>query len=166
METGSEWKVIDAAKAGLSGIGDVVRLPGPGGRRPDISNETLRFFGRLGLIEAAAAVEFGICAYRRRPLVVERMEQHRRSRELLVAIDDDFLMPVAPNDAASNRPDLSRAFVLRVRRSEGVIFAQGTWHWVPYPLKEESHALVGFALDTSKDDMFFQELSPAARFHL
>jgi hypothetical protein len=30
---------------------------------------------------------------------------------------------------------------------------------VPYPLKEESFSLVGFALDTSKADIFFHDLT-------
>jgi hypothetical protein len=41
-----------------------------------------------------------------------------------------------------------------------VIFAPGAWHWVPYPLKARSFALVGFAVDTAKNDMFSQTLSP------
>ncbi len=163
METKANIPVIDAAAADLAGIGDVVRLPDGTGRRPDFENEIIRFFGRLGVIEAATAVEFGICAYRKRPFRVDRLEQHRSSRELLVAVDEAFIMPVAPNIAGEDRPDLSRAFALRVRRSEGVIFARGVWHAVPYPLKDESFALVGFALGTSQDDMFFHDLAPALR---
>lgn len=163
MEKGIELKVVDADKADLAGIGDLLRLPGPGGRQPDLANDIIRFYGRLGVIEAAEGVELGIAAYRRRPPVVEKLEQHRKSRELLVAVDDDFLMPVAPN-GAGDRPDLSRAFVLRVRRSEGLLFAPGAWHWVPYPRKAESHALVGFALGTAQNDMHFHDLEPAARW--
>jgi hypothetical protein len=157
--------VVEAATSDLSGIGVAVRLPGPGGRKPDVENELLRFFGKLGVIEAPGGVEFGICAYERREFAVDKLEQHRRSAELLYAIDDDFLMPAAPNLSGVNQPDLSRACVLRVRRSAGVIFAPGAWHWVPYPLKRgSSFALVGFAIDTPANDMSFFELTPSLRF--
>ena len=158
-----ELAVIETAKADLSGIGEELRLPGAGERAPDVQNDIIRFFGRLGVIESSKAVEFGLCAYERRPFVVEKLEQHRLSRELLYAVDEDFLMPVAPNLAGSDQPDLSRAFALHIRRGTGVIFAPSAWHWVPYPLKGKSFALVGFALDTPKNDMHFHDLVPALK---
>jgi hypothetical protein len=166
MASNRELKVLDAATADMSGIGVALRLPDPAVRRPDVENELLKFFGKLGVIEAPAGVEFGICAYEHRDFVVEKLEQHRQSGELLFAIDDDFLMPTAPNLAGVNQPDLSKACVLRVRRSEGVLFAPGAWHWVPYPIKEgKSFALVGFAIDTPANDMSFCPLVPGLRFH-
>jgi hypothetical protein len=165
MASNKELKVVEAATADLSGIAVALRLPDPAVRRPDVDNELLKFFGKLGVIEAPGGVEFGICAYEHREFVVEKLEQHRRSGELLYAIDDDFLMPAAPNLAGVNQPDLSKACVLRVRRSEGVLFAPGAWHWVPYPVKKgKSFALVGFAIDTPANDMSFYPLEPGLRF--
>lgn len=167
MASKGELRVLEAATADLGGIGVALRLPDPAMRRPDVENDLLKFFGKLGVIEAPVGVEFGICVYERRDFVVENLEQHRRSGELLFAVDDDFLMPAAPNLAGVNQPDLSRACVLRVRRSEGVIFAPGTWHWVPYPVKKgKSFALVGFAIDTPANDMSFHPLAPRLRFRL
>lgn len=164
MGKGRELKVIDVRSADLTGIGTLLALPQPGERRPDVDNDIIQFFGRLGAIEAPGGVEFGICAYRRREFAVECLEQHRNSGELLYAIDDEFIMPVAPNAAGVDQPDLERAFALRIRRSEGVIFAPGAWHWVPYPTrKDSSFALVGFALDTPKNDMSFHNLKPALK---
>jgi len=165
MASNKELRVLDAATTDLRGIGVALRLPDPAVRRPDVENDIIRFFGKLGVIEAPGGVEFGICAYEHRDFVVESLEQHRRSGELLYAIDDDFLMPVAPNLPGANQPDLSKACALRVRRSEGVIFAPGAWHWVPYPIKKgKSFALVGFAIDTPANDMSFHSLSPGLRF--
>jgi ureidoglycolate hydrolase len=158
-----ELSVIETAKADLKGIGTELRLPGPGEKAPDVENQIIRFFGKLGMIESPKAVEFGICAYQRRAFEVERLEQHRLSGELLYAVDEDFLMPVAPNLPGADKPDLEKAFALHIRRGTGVIFAPGAWHWVPYPLKGASFALVGFALDTAKTDMHFHDLVPALK---
>jgi hypothetical protein len=155
-------QVLEARDADLRGIGVCLRLPESGTRRPDVENEVLRFFGKLGLIQAPGGVEIGICAYNRRAFTVDGMEQHKRSSELLVAVDDDFIMPVAPNLPGADIPDLSKAFAIRVRRSEGVVFDPGAWHWVPYPTgKEKSFALVGFALDTPAADMGLHTIDPA-----
>jgi ureidoglycolate hydrolase len=159
MESTKAIPVVYATEASCKGLGELLRLPAVDERRPDIENETIRFWARLGLIASRKAVELGICSYKRRPFEVERLEQHRRSRELLYAVDDDFIMPVAPNLKEGNQPDLSRVVALRLRRGQGIVFSEGTWHWVPYPLKEESFALVGFALDTSKKDIFFHDLT-------
>jgi hypothetical protein len=165
MANSRELTAVELVKAELKGIGTALKLPDSTERRPDVENDLLRFFGKLGVIEAPGGVEFGICAYEHRDFVVEGLEQHRRSGELLYAIDDDFLMPVAPNLPNVNQPDLSKAFAIRVRRSEGVIFAPGAWHWVPYPIKKgKSFALVGFAIDTPANDMSFHSLSPGLRF--
>jgi ureidoglycolate hydrolase len=158
MENTKAIPVVYATEASCAGLGELLRLPAAE-KRPDIENEVIRFWAKLGLIAARKAVEFGICSYKKRPFEVDRLEQHRRSRELLYAVDDDFIMPVAPNLKDRNQPDLSSAVALRLRRGEGIIFSEGTWHWVPYPLKEESFALVGFALDTSKADIFFHDLT-------
>jgi ureidoglycolate hydrolase len=158
MENTKSVPVVYATESSCAGLGELLKLPDLAKRRPDMENEVIRFWAKLGLIASRKAVEFGICSYKRRPFVVDRMEHHRRSRELLYAVDDDFIMPVAPNVKDRNEPDLSRVVALRLRRREGIVFAEGTWHWVPYPLKDESFALVGFALDTSKEDIFFHDL--------
>jgi ureidoglycolate hydrolase len=69
-------------------------------------------------------------------------------------------MPAAPNIEGANEPDLSKLVALRVRRGEGVVFARGVWHGVPFTLKEESFAVVGFSLDTAQNDMYFRDLDP------
>ncbi len=167
MMSSNVVRVVDARDGDLKGVCVSIRLPERGGKRPDVENEFLRFFGKLGLIESSSGVEFGICAYHRRDLSVAAMEQHRRSAELLFAIDDDFVMPVAPNIAGADTPDIARAFAIRVRRSEGVVFTPGTWHWVPYPVaKDESFALVGFAKDTPASDMNLFTIDPALRMQL
>jgi ureidoglycolate hydrolase len=135
--------------------GQAVRIPDKKTKRPDFESEVISFYGSLGLFDAKVPIEFGICVYRRRTFAVEQLEQHTRTQELLYAIDDDFIMPVAPNTTrgSTNVPDLEKLIAVRIRRGEGVVFDRRTWHWVPYPLKKESFALVGFAKGTAKEDL-------------
>jgi ureidoglycolate hydrolase len=87
------------------------------------------------------------------------------TQELLYAIDDDFIVPVATNAVrgSTNVPDLENLIGVRIRRGEGVLFHRETWHSVPYPYKKESFALVCFAKDTAKEDMHIFKLEEKLR---
>ena len=141
----------------------VLRLPDPTVRPPDVENDIIRFFGKLGVIEAPAAWSSASA-----PTSIgtrgRRAGAASRVRRVAVCHRRRFSHAGGPESANLNQPDLSKAFAIRVRRSEGVIFAPGAWHWVPYPLKKgKSFALVGFAIDTPKNDMFTYVLNPALR---
>jgi hypothetical protein len=150
----------------LSGLGVILRLPEDAERAPDLETESIRFYGALGVMKSAGGIELGICVYKRRPLLVDRLEQHRLSAELLLAVDDDFVVPVAPDSRRQGGPDLSRLVALRVVRGEGVVLTKGVWHGVPYPLKEESFALVGFNVGTAQNDLSFHDLDTRIRILL
>jgi hypothetical protein len=141
---------IDFAK-----YGQAIIIPDKKTKKPDFESEAISFYGSLGLFDSKAPIEFGICKYGKRAFVVEQLEQHLRTQELLYAIDDDFIMPVALNivRGSTNAPDLQTLIAVRFRRGEGALIHRETWHWVPYPFKKESFALVGFAKDTAKEDL-------------
>lgn len=140
----------------LKRFGQLLRLPADEGKKPDFESDIITFYGQLGLLSCEGPTEFGICTYKKRALTIEHLEQHGNTQELLYAIDDDFIIPVAP--PLNNAPDLDNMVAIRVHRSEGIIFEKGIWHWVPYPLKDESFALVGFAKDTAKNDLVVFDL--------
>jgi ureidoglycolate hydrolase len=141
--------------------GQVIRIPGEKDRRPDFESDDINFYGALGIFDLKVPVEFGICTVRKREFVVAQLEQHNRTQELLYAVDDDFVIPVAPNIVlgSKNAPDLENLVAVRFRRGEGVIFRKGVWHGVPYPFKKKSFALVGFAKNTAKKDFVVHTLS-------
>jgi ureidoglycolate hydrolase len=136
-------------------FGQAIRIPEKKLKPPDFESEEISFYGALGLFDTKVPIEFGICIYRKRPFAVEQLEQHARTQELLYAIDDDFIMPIAPNTkrGSTNVPDLEKLIAVKIRRGEGVLFHRETWHSVPYPFIKESFALVGFAKDTAKEDL-------------
>jgi len=122
-------------------------------------------YGALGVFDAKDTIEFGICTFKKRDLVIEQLEQHVLTQELLYAIDDDFIMPVATNiiQNSKNLPDIDNLIAVQLRRGEGVIFNKNTWHWVPFPYKEKSFALVGFIMDTAKKDLEIFDLKTKIR---
>ena len=145
--------------------GQVIGIPDPKKKKPDFESELIRFYGALGVFDSKVPVEFGICVYKKRELVIEQLEQHLGTQELLYAIDDDFIVAAATNAAhgSTNVPDLNKLIGVRIRRGEGVLFHRETWHSVPYSRDKESFALVCFAKGTAKDDMHIFKLDGKPR---
>ena len=148
-------------KKNFQELGQIIRIPIDKGKKPDFVSEVIKFYGKLGIINGNGPFELGICIFKRRHFIVEQLEHHVHTQELLYAIDDDFIMPIAPT--LGNFPDLENMVAIRVRRGEGILFERGVWHWVPYPLKDESFALVGFAKDTAKNDLVIYDLDEKIR---
>jgi ureidoglycolate hydrolase len=140
--------------------GKVIGIPDAKKKKPDFESEVISFYGALGVLDTKVPVEFGICVYKKREPVVEELEQHLGTQELLYAIDDDFIVLAAPNavHGSTNLPDLEKLVGVIIRRGEGVLFHRETWHSIPYPYKKESFALVCFAKGTAKEDMHIFKL--------
>ena len=135
--------------------GQLISIRRASDMKPDFESENITFYGALGIFESRTPMEFGICTYKKREPVIEHLEQHVLTQELLYAIDDDFIMPVAPNvtRGVRNVPDLDNLEAVEVRKGEGILFDKGIWHWIPYPRRNHSYALVGFSKDTAKNDI-------------
>jgi hypothetical protein len=154
----SQCRVVSPGGEEFRALGQYIGLPPGALGVTGLADEVIHFYGGLGIIDECTPLELGICAYVRRPLFVDSMERHRNTPELLVAVDDDFVIPVAPNSASGEAPDIARLIAIRVRRGEGVVFAPGVWHWIPYPMKDRSFALVGFRKGTAADDLLVRTL--------
>ena len=153
MKSSTPIKAQAASSALLRGLAQLIRLPDSPQEESSTENTMVQFFGELGLLDCTGTLEIGICTYKRRALELDQMEQHTSTQELLVAMDDEFIMPIAPSKRDENAPDPERLVAVRMRRGEGIIFNKGIWHWAPFPLRAESFALVGFARGTARDDM-------------
>ncbi len=142
----------------LEGLVQLVARPArPEGGPPDLGVD-VEFYGELGLLECPGKMELGICIFRRRPMVLDKMERHVGTPELLYAVDDSFIAVAAPDAPGGGAPDPSALVALEIHRGEGLVFARGCWHWAPYPFAKESFALVGFARGTATADMDIRPL--------
>ncbi len=142
----------------LKGIVQWIARPVQVAGRQKVGGVIEFFFGELGVMNCPGEIEFGICVFHERPLVLNQMERHALTPELLYAIDEDFIAVAAPSEPGGKAPRLSELAALKVRRGEGLLFQAGCWHWAPYTFSNESFALVGFARGTATEDMTIQPL--------
>jgi len=145
----------------FSKLGKVLRIPVEGEMKPLLESSFFKHYGPLGFIDCEGPVEFGITTFQKRELIVDKLEQHAKTPELLYAIDGGFIMPVAPiilKDGAAY-PDLEQIIAIHVKQGEGILFDDGIWHWAPYPYdKNSSSVLVCFKKGTAEDDIVIRGL--------
>jgi len=148
------------SKDNFSDLGVLIKIPQEGEMKPLLESSFFKHYGPLGFIEGEDPVEFGITTFKKRELIVDKLEQHSQTQELLYAIDGDFIMPVAPiiNKEEEEFPDEEKIIIIRVPQGVGVIFKQGYWHWAPFPIKDISSVLVGFKKGTAENDIIIKDL--------
>ncbi len=159
MGEGNRISVQRVVPDGLKGLVQYIARPPRAGQGPQKVGEVIEFYGELGLMSCPGEMELGICVFHKRPLVLDQMERHARTQELLYAVDADFIAVAAPSEPGGKVPQASEVVALEVRRGEGLLFQKGCWHWAPYPFARESFALVGFARGTASADMDIQPLA-------
>lgn len=128
---------------------------------PDAQSDIQTIYGQLAIIKCSESIEFGICVAKKRDLVVDMLEQHVKTEELLAAISGDFITPVTSSIEINGMlsPDLDKVIAVRVNQGEGVVFDKGMWHWTPYAVTETCDVLVAFKTDTPKNDFISKELT-------
>ena len=92
-------------------------------------------------LEAQWPLHFGTVRTRYRPIVVEEMERHVHTFELLYPHDHALIQPVAPPGALDDpeaRPDPATVKAFRIPVGAGIIMHAGTWHSPAFPEREDT----------------------------
>ena len=90
-----------------------------------------------------------------RPMTVNRMERHLKTREMLVALDGDAVVCCAPPQEPSGNA-LRGVTALMVRSGEALVLETGAWHWIPFPRgRRTARFLVVFRSATGANDLHF-----------
>jgi hypothetical protein len=149
-------KAKDISAAELEGIGRLLFSPVPAAvKAPDECSFSI-IAENLGLTDPCCA---GTMDCAPRPRLVTRMERHLKTPEILVAIDGDSVICVAPaQDPVAG--SLKGMRVITVRKGQVFILETGAWHWIPYPLgNQPSRFLVVFRQRTGQEDLEIRDLA-------
>jgi ureidoglycolate hydrolase len=136
--------------------------------KPDAKNDIQTYYGQLAIMQCTGAIQLGICIAKNREYVVDELEQHAKTAELLAALKGDFVTLAAPSVEADGKlcPDIDKAVAVRVNQGEGIFFDEGVWHWTPYAITPTCDVLVAFKKDTPKDDFIAYKLDEPVRMEL
>lgn len=120
---------------------------------PFEGGNTASYREKAGVIDAGGGrVSVGVLNLKARPLAVSELERHVATPELLVAVEGDVVIPVAPANHPGVNPDVHAVEVFRLNQGEAVILNTGVWHGLPFPLDESATLLVIFKEDTPSRD--------------
>jgi len=148
----NDW--IEMTPDNFSIFGEVL---GSGSYMPVPSEEEFTWkeiAGNLPLISPSCTGQLN-CRYRSR--IVNRMERHINTPEIMIALSGHSLLCVAPADLYM--PEESDIHCFRVEEGTAFMMNKAVWHWIPFPLQETgSRFLVLFRDGTGADDLHFHEL--------
>ncbi len=150
----------------MEGLGKAVCVTAQ--TKPDAVTDIQSYYGQLAIMKCDDAIQIGICVAKNREYIVDEMEQHAQTSELLFAVKGDFVTAVAPSVQVNGelRPDTDKAIAVRVNQGEGIFFDEGVWHWTPYAITPACDVLVAFKKDTPKNDFISCRLDEAIRMEL
>jgi hypothetical protein len=151
-----ELNVVGASTMSLKGIGHLLtpaqwEAPEKGMeyRYADIDLD-------IGLLPPCSA---GVLESVPRPMVLNRMERHLRTREALIALDGEAVLCVAPPQEEANG-GLSGITAVRICTGQALILETGAWHWIPFPVGDTAaRFLVIFHSGTGRDDLYYHDLT-------
>lgn len=81
-------------------------------------------------------VSYSTCRCAPRDPVVCILECHSRTAEVMLPLDNDMLLHVAPATAGGCPPELDKLRVFRVPQGTLVVLRPGTWHHGPFALND------------------------------
>jgi ureidoglycolate hydrolase len=148
-------KAVELSDEALRGIGRVLT---PRERQAVDAGAEFHYAQTNGSLGLEAPLSSGSLECAPRPQRLSRMERHLKTPELLVALDGDATVCVAPPQEAAEGT-LQGITAVKMRAGEVMILERGAWHWIPYPHGRRTvRFLVVFRASTGQDDLHFCDL--------
>jgi len=128
---------------------------------PLVDAENLKFWTTITTYTVDGETEIALCQVKKSVDSVEMLERHVKTPEILVPIEGDFILPVAPAGNLQDpeeTPEASSVEAFLVRSDQAVVMEKGVWHTAPIPIGEETSFFVIFRKETTKQDAAFKKL--------
>jgi len=110
-------------------------------------------------------VAFGVSNVNPRPMVIERMEIHEHTCEIIMPLDQDVALFVAPPMRIVNVDEnCAKAFL--VPKGTMVCLRPGVLHCAPFTLGEEAHTLIVLPELNYRTDLILEPLEGENRLEL
>lgn len=137
-------------------------LIGLGGEKPVFSSDLLEFWCPLGAFPPyREGYDVGLCRVKKKFTEFDRMERHLHSVEVIVPVNGDLFIPVAP---PGDTPSLDDLRIITVRVGEMLNLHEGVWHFACGPLKKVPlDYFVYLKKSTPATDLEMKELSKKVR---
>lgn len=130
---------------------------------PLAQNDDFTYWDKVSQLNLGENVSTGILEVKKRDLVVDTMEKHVKTPEVIISLHGDSVFAVGKTSSEGKISDI-KAFALK--QGEGIAMDKGTWHWAPYPMEETAKFLVIFTEGTPHEDCCVKELDEPVLINL
>ncbi len=121
-----------------------------------------KWYEKQASVDNAEIVSVNLLTTIERDFICKKFEAHSRTTETILPLTGGLIVAGVPKgDATIER---LRAFYVPV--GKGVSWAQGVWHYAPYPIGGDATCAVIFRHETGGDDVVFAELPEEVGFEL
>jgi ureidoglycolate hydrolase len=150
-----EIRPVELSEQALQGIGLLITSAKRVAPEPDAETSYFDTVEDLGL---EAPCSSGVVEGRPRPMRLQRMERHLRTREALVALEGEAIACLAPPQEPGPA-GLEGIVAVRVKTGQAFILEKGAWHGSPFPVgRKPARLLVIFRSGTGRTDLEFRDL--------
>ena len=147
--------IQDLTQESLAGIGWLLTDE----RKDQNTNEGFSYRDVVDDLKLTTPLSSGLLECYPRKLSLDRMERHHRTREVLIALEGEAAICLAPPQDKSSGP-LHDVVALRMSAGQSIVLEVGTWHWIPFPTTNQAARFqVIFRSATGKDDLDFFHFS-------
>jgi hypothetical protein len=127
--------------------------------KPMADQEEFVYWGKVTELMVGSKVSTGVLVCHARDRIVENMERHVRTPEILVALKGDGVVCMAEPEPKSGADRIEGIAAFIIPQGVAFVLRTATWHWIPFPLGAgELKFLVLFASGTEDDDLEIKKL--------
>lgn len=134
--------------------------------QPNTNNEEFTYWGKVSQSEMSKLVSTGVLVCHERQNVVEKLERHVNTPEILAALEGDSVICVGKrHDGTGSPSEIKGIKAFRIKQGDAICMYSGTWHWIPFPENcKNSKFMVAFASGTEDNDLEIVDLPEKLAF--
>ena len=111
-------------------------------------------------VRGDVSFSYSCCRVEKRENIIDTLEYHTSCGEVVLPLDNDILLQVAPATASENDIPLDKMRVFFVPKGTAITIKAGVWHWGPFTTNDEpANILINLPERTYANDCVVKELS-------
>lgn len=105
---------------------------------------------------------YSCCRVEKRPMVIDVLEYHSGCAEVVLPLDNDILLQVAPATGNGDPLPLEKMRVFYVPKGTAITIKPGVWHWGPFTVNDDPvNILINLPERTYANDCIVVDLEEA-----
>lgn len=88
-------------------------------------------------VSGDVSFSYSCCRVEKRPMIIDILEYHSSCGEVVLPLDNDILLQVAPATGNGDPLPLDKMRVFYVPKGTAITIKPGVWHWGPFTVNDE-----------------------------